>query len=175
MLKDTEPNPIQTPGNVVKYIWSPLVSIFLLLFSIVAAVALIPTIPSENIKNTNFPAYILYVTSIAAFVGNEIAVYLKWMATNWNLVIFSAVRFLILPFLLVYANFITWRNDIFILAVLAIFGATGSFGVSKCYTLCSSSVDLSRQASASNYLNIVLYIGVYFGLAFPYVLDALQK
>jgi hypothetical protein len=39
--------------------------------------------------------------------------------------------------------------------VLAIFGATGAFGVSKCYTLCSSSVSLSRQASASNYLNIL--------------------
>ena len=98
-------------------------------------------------NNPSFSAYILYVTSIAAFVGNELAVYpiqkqkegkisllilyfyhfiilfififdnqryVKWAANKWNLVIYSAVRFLLLPFLLIYAQLFKWHNDIFV-------------------------------------------------------------
>lgn len=78
-----------------------------------------------------------------------------------------------LPFFIFYAQTKFWLNDIFILSILGLFGATGTFGVSKCYTICASSVSANQQTSASNYLNIVLYIGVYFGLAFPYLLPYL--
>eukprot|EP01113_Clastostelium_recurvatum_P008940 TRINITY_DN14261_c0_g1_i1.p1 TRINITY_DN14261_c0_g1~~TRINITY_DN14261_c0_g1_i1.p1 ORF type:complete len:537 (+),score=88.66 TRINITY_DN14261_c0_g1_i1:41-1612(+) len=173
MLKEKTPNPLETPGPILKYIWSPVISIFLLLFSIVAAVALVPTIPSAS-GDPKFPSYILYIGSVFGFIGNELAVYVKVMNGKVALLVFSVLRFLMLPFFLFYSTTRFWLSDIFILCVLGVFGATGAFGVSKAYTICSQSVSVSRQASASNYLNIALYIGVYFGLAVPYLMPYIQ-
>eukprot|EP01113_Clastostelium_recurvatum_P011236 TRINITY_DN15684_c0_g1_i5.p1 TRINITY_DN15684_c0_g1~~TRINITY_DN15684_c0_g1_i5.p1 ORF type:complete len:424 (+),score=55.09 TRINITY_DN15684_c0_g1_i5:176-1447(+) len=116
LLKDTTPNVLSTPGPLFRYLWSPLLSIFLSLFSIVAAVVLITAIPSAT-NDPHFPTYILYVTSVAAFIGNEVAVYLKRMESPIPLLIFSILRFLLLPFLLVYSKTKFWLNDLFISGV----------------------------------------------------------
>lgn len=168
LMKDEEPAAVEPEGHIVKAIWSPLASIFVTIFSIVAAVTLIANVPSAT-GNPKFPSYILYVTSILGFVGSEVAVFLKWVARPWPLFVFSLLRMILFVFLLFYSVKQFWLNDTFILIILGIFASTGAFCISKCYSLCSASVSLRQQASASNWLNILLYVGVYAGLAFPYL------
>jgi len=169
LLKDETPAPIDKPGHIVKHIWSPLISIFVTIFTVVATVTLIAAVPSAT-HNPKLPVYILYVGSLCGFAGSELAVFFKWTATPRGLFAFSMVRTLIMPFILFYSVKQFWLNDTFILAVLAVFAASGNFCISKCYSVCAASVSLRQQAAASNWLNISLYVGIYFGLAFPYVL-----
>jgi hypothetical protein len=173
LLKHEKNAEYPATGHIAVRIWSPLASIFLTIFTLVAAVTLIANIPSAT-NNPKFPVYILYVTSIASFVGNEIAVYLRWVAKKWPLFILACFRVLIFAFILVYSVKQLWLNDLFILTVLALFGSSGAFCISKCYSLCSASVSAKEQAPASNWLNICLYLGIYLGLAFPYLLPLIS-
>eukprot|EP01111_Echinosteliopsis_oligospora_P015996 TRINITY_DN6508_c0_g1_i1.p1 TRINITY_DN6508_c0_g1~~TRINITY_DN6508_c0_g1_i1.p1 ORF type:complete len:474 (+),score=68.51 TRINITY_DN6508_c0_g1_i1:57-1478(+) len=156
------------PGHILKYIWSPLLSMFITVSLSAIATAKVTDIPSAT-NNMMFPAILLYISSISSFLGNEAAVYIKYLNKPTTLLVFSIFRSLFVPFLLVYslAHFIP-RNDYLIYVVVGLHAATSAFCVSKSYSVLSGSVNQERQASASNWLNISLYVGLYVGLGISF-------
>jgi len=147
------------------------ICIFLLLFGMVGATAVVTIIPSSSESGAaTFPIFILYTNAICTFLGCQTAILLgdRFINTQTRLVLFTMVPFGIFIFLVIYSVTRFWLNNIFIICMLGIFAYLASYSNSRCYAISSQVVLPHELSKASLWMNISLYVGVYVGLSVPY-------
>eukprot|EP01120_Amphizonella_sp_Union-15-10_P004666 TRINITY_DN1531_c0_g1_i1.p1 TRINITY_DN1531_c0_g1~~TRINITY_DN1531_c0_g1_i1.p1 ORF type:complete len:439 (-),score=48.24 TRINITY_DN1531_c0_g1_i1:136-1452(-) len=167
-LKDNNTN--ASSISVLKIIWPTGLSIVLTNFTIVGAVSLITKVPAAH-GNPDFTTIILYVSSFATLVGNELGVLLdgtKILSTQVQLLIFTIVRFFMFPLMILYVRFKPFLNDYAFYCFIGVFAMTGSYCNSRCYSLAGKYAGRHLAASASLWMNILLYAGVYIGASVPF-------
>ena len=122
------------------------------------------------------PTVILYASAISLFLGNEASVFIRLFKTPAVLFVVVFLRSLLFPFVICYSVFKFWLSDGFIIFILCLFNFMGGYCSSRVYELSSSAVKgEAKQAKASLWLNVSLYIGSYVGLSVPFWLPLLLK
>eukprot|EP01125_Pyxidicula_operculata_P000342 TRINITY_DN10392_c0_g1_i1.p1 TRINITY_DN10392_c0_g1~~TRINITY_DN10392_c0_g1_i1.p1 ORF type:complete len:456 (+),score=74.77 TRINITY_DN10392_c0_g1_i1:49-1416(+) len=156
--------------GLMKAVWKSYLSSFITNFGIVGASAIV-TLVAETSDNPQFPEIMLYVNSLASLAGNEISVLLdrfNFISKQWKLLLFSFIRILIFPLMILYAKYNVFRNDIAFYCLVGVFSLSGAYANSRCFTLANKYAPKGQATDATYWMNIVLYIGVYVGASVPY-------
>jgi len=168
LIKNEDDFPL-TRGQVLTMTLPQQISVFLNLWGVVGVNSILFWIPYPELPKA--PLYIMWATSIAVFVGSELGSIFKLINRPILLMVWSILLFLAFVFIICYGLFRFWINNAFIITVCTIFSIANSYLLSSCYRLSNFKLPSLNHSTAQLFVNISLYVGVYFGMTTPYWLN----
>eukprot|EP00698_Gefionella_okellyi_P006225 TRINITY_DN1561_c0_g1_i1.p1 TRINITY_DN1561_c0_g1~~TRINITY_DN1561_c0_g1_i1.p1 ORF type:complete len:469 (-),score=82.70 TRINITY_DN1561_c0_g1_i1:138-1544(-) len=162
--------------QILKLIWPAGLTLLVVNMTFVAVSALVTNIPSSQ-NNPNFSTILLYVSAIATFIGAELSVFLLLFSTPMRVFAASMGRLGLFVFLMVYSLAKFWINDYFTYVLIALLALLGGFINSRAYSVAGqvSGIPASDFPRVYTILNLLVYSGVYVGIAFSFIVQYSTK